>query len=42
MRGGIAVAGGFALFGVIAVTTYPLWRAWCLTWGATREEAVQP
>ena len=30
----LASAGG------IAVLTYPRWRPWCLTWGATEDEAV--
>ena len=30
---GLACAGG------LAVLTYPRWRPWCLTWGATEEEA---
>src|SRR5215472_12419928 len=35
-------AGCLALGAGIAVATYPLWREWCLTWGATRDEAAGP
>jgi hypothetical protein len=38
--GGLA-AGGLALSGSLAVLTYPCWRPWCLTWGATGEEATR-
>jgi hypothetical protein len=38
--GGIA-AGGLAVAGSLAVVTYPRWRTWCLTWGATGEEAAR-
>jgi len=31
-----------ALGAGIAVGTYPLWRQWCLTWGATSDEAAGP
>jgi hypothetical protein len=37
---GIAV-GGVALSGGIAALTYSRWRPWCLTWGATDEEATE-
>jgi hypothetical protein len=37
--GGIA-AGGLALAAAAEVASYPLWRAWCLNWGATGEEAA--
>jgi hypothetical protein len=36
--GGIA-AGGLALAVGVAAATYPRWRPWCLTWGATKDEA---
>ena len=39
--GGIA-AGGLALAAAAEVASYPLWRAWCLNWGATSEEAAAP
>ena len=26
--------------GGVAVLTYPRWRPWCLTWGASTEEAA--
>jgi hypothetical protein len=32
------ISTGF-LAGVLAALTYPLWRSWCLTWGATDDEA---
>ena len=38
--GGIA-AGGLALTGSLAVLTYPGWRPWCLTWGATGDEPAR-
>jgi len=41
LRGGGITAGGLALAGSLALVTYPRWRTWCLTWGATREEATQ-
>ncbi|MGO8860841.1 MAG: SRPBCC family protein [Acidimicrobiales bacterium] len=39
-RGGF-VAGGLALAGGAAIAAYPLWRTWCLTWGATGEEVTR-
>ena len=41
MRGSpvLEAVGGLAAAGAAAVLTYPLWRDWCLTWGATEEEA---
>ncbi len=40
-RGGIA-AGAVALAGgTAAVASYPRWRPWCLTWGATGKEAAR-
>ncbi len=32
--------GSLACAGAVAVLTYPRWRPWCLTWGATDEEAA--
>jgi hypothetical protein len=40
MRGSIA-AGGLALAAGLEVATYHRWRRWCLTWGATAEEAAR-
>jgi len=39
-RSGIAAAGGLALTAALEVATYPLWRPWCLTWGAIDGEAA--
>jgi hypothetical protein len=39
-RPAIAAAGGAAVVGVVEMATYPLWRDWCLTWGATDDEAT--
>ena len=36
------LAGGIAAGISLQVATYPLWRRWCLTWGATQEEANGP
>ena len=33
-------AGGLLLAAGLEVITYPRWRAWCLTWGATPGEAA--
>ena len=41
VRGGIAAAGGLALAAVLEAATYPRWRAWCLSWGATNGEAAR-
>jgi hypothetical protein len=32
-------ACGLAAAAALEVATYPLWRRWCLTWGATDDEA---
>jgi hypothetical protein len=32
--------GGLAMAGGVALATYPRWRPWCITWGATPDEAV--
>ena len=34
--GGVLV--GLTCLGTAGVLTYPLWRTWCLTWGATADE----
>lgn len=39
-RAGLMAAGGLALAAGLHAATYPRWRRWCLTWGATREEAA--
>jgi hypothetical protein len=36
------VAGGLVFAASAEVATYPLWRNWCLTWGATSYEAADP
>ena len=36
---GIA-AGGLALAASAEIASYQLWRSWCLTWGATDDEAA--
>jgi hypothetical protein len=36
---GIA-GGGVAVIAGLEVASYPLWRSWCLNWGATGEEAA--
>jgi hypothetical protein len=41
LRGGGIAAGGLALAASLAVVSYPRWRTWCLTWGASDEEATQ-
>jgi len=38
----LKAVGGLAAAGAVAVLTYPRWRPWCLTWGATEEEATAP
>ncbi len=40
-RGLCIAAGEMAIAGSVAVMSYSLWRPWCLTWGATSEEATQ-
>lgn len=40
-RNGVAAAGGLALTAALEVATYPLWRPWCLTWGAVDGEATR-
>ena len=42
MKRTAAVAGGLAAAAALEVATYPLWRRWCLTWGATDDEADRP
>jgi hypothetical protein len=34
------VAAGIILMAVLEAVTYPVWRGWCLTWGATAHEAA--
>jgi hypothetical protein len=38
-RAAAVAAGGVALAAAADVATYPLWRTWCLHWGATDDEA---
>jgi hypothetical protein len=40
-RNGVAATGGLVLAAAIEVATYPLWRPWCLTWGAVDGEAAR-
>jgi hypothetical protein len=37
----IGLAAGTVCAGAATVLTYPLWRPWCLTWGASDEEAAR-
>ena len=39
-RAGLVAAAGAALAAGLQVATYPRWRPWCLTWGATNDEAA--
>jgi len=39
-RGAAITAGGLLLAAGLEAATYPLWRPWCLNWGATRKEAA--
>jgi hypothetical protein len=41
-RTAIAAACGLAAAAALEVATYPRWRRWCLTWGATDDEADGP
>jgi hypothetical protein len=41
LRGLGVVGGAGALAGVLAMVSYPRWRAWCLTWGASDEEITR-
>jgi hypothetical protein len=41
LRGLGFVAGAVALAGVLAMVSYPRWRRWCLSWGASAEEETQ-
>ena len=41
-RTAAAAACGLAAAAAREVVTYPLWRRWCLTWGATDDEADRP
>ena len=36
----LKVLSGLACAGGVALLTYPRWRPWCLTWGATDAEAT--
>lgn len=40
-RVGLEAVGSLALAGAAAVSTYPLWRPWCLHWGATDDEVAR-
>jgi hypothetical protein len=35
------VAAGLAVAAGLEAMTYPRWRAWCLSWGATQDEVVR-
>ena len=39
-RIGLTAAAGLALAAGLEAATYPRWRRWCLTWGATDNEAA--
>src|SRR5215469_18080581 len=41
-QGAIIAACGVGAAAGLEVATYPLWRNWCLNWGATGEEATAP
>jgi hypothetical protein len=41
VRGGVVAAGGLALVAGLEIVTYPRWRSWCLSWGATSSEAAR-
>lgn len=41
-RAALFAACGVALAAGLEVVTYPRWRNWCLTWGATDDEADGP
>jgi len=38
VEAGAAAVGGLAVAGGVALATYPRWRPWCITWGATDDE----
>jgi hypothetical protein len=38
LRGGVYVAGAVASAGALAMVSFPCWRTWCLTWGASDQE----
>jgi hypothetical protein len=40
VAGGSTVTG-LAVVGLLVVASYPHWREWCLTWGATEDEATR-
>jgi len=35
------IAGALALGGGLAMVSYPRWRTWCLTWGASDQEETK-
>jgi len=41
-RAGVIAASGVAVAAGVEIATYPRWRKWCLTWGATDAEAAGP
>ena len=41
-RAAIAAACGVVVAAGVEIATYPRWRRWCLTWGATDDEADGP
>jgi hypothetical protein len=41
VRGGLVTLGAVTLAAAFEVGTYPAWRRWCLTWGATESEAAR-
>jgi hypothetical protein len=41
VRGALVAVGAIALAAAVEAVSYPRWRTWCLTWGATDSEAAQ-
>jgi len=40
LRAAAEALGGIGLAGGVIMASYPRWRTWCLTWGATGDEAA--
>ncbi len=40
LRGAAVLSEGLALAGGLVVASYPIWRPWCLSWGATDAEVA--
>jgi len=41
VEAGTVAVGGLAAVGLVALSTYPKWRPWCVHWGATADEATR-